>query len=712
MNITTVDTTNSLGRVATKTEESENSGGSLQADVPHTTAAAAIDDGAHIITANSNASFDHKDANKLSIQPTNAAIDPGNGRNNNTSIHHHVVVVTSSPTNPPTAPTKTAVDLKTLLYRIAGYSASASVGIILSVSLTIVPLSRVGRVLGTDQLNGASVGLFMLYIFAQYPIMGLGMALDTLCSQEFGRNHTSQIMGIILRRGIVVGQIASMVMSIFLLYIAPYFLEFFYTEEVVMDVGAFHRPAIIYLTLLNFYTCLSKFCFNQLRPMLPIVSMGVGAVIVSPVASYLLVPYGLTATMLGICLAWGVQCLVLLTLVLRDEALRHTFWISCPWWASDVVVSGTVQAASVGRVAVSSGDDEELAEAPTTATKIPSTSAHRHHAIEATSSDFEGIVTATNRNTRNNTVAVSVGNTSTTVTRSSSAGANSYVFTRKGFNEYTSLAIPSMVLIVGEGSAYDLSVLMAAVLGNAAGGTWSATLNYTLWYVAVSGGISSAANVLVGSALGRGDGQLALTYARLVVALSLVASALNSVVIILTLDTMLDSFGLSATSNNLPTLSHQIAFYIKILMPIYHMGECLQVALQGVFGGLGRSDLGAKVLMSTLWIIGVPLSILLGFYVFPQLAERESGSGLWCIVDPDTTLTSTTKLPPISSSDYNASTLCSDQIGVVGIAVGLIVATCVECPCLLYALTTFIDWDKAARLASGEEEGEDEEVET
>ena len=65
-------------------------------------------------------------------------------------------------------------DLSTLIQRVAGYSASAFASMALTFALTILPLSQVGSVLGTDKLNGASVGLFTLYLFAQYPLMGMG----------------------------------------------------------------------------------------------------------------------------------------------------------------------------------------------------------------------------------------------------------------------------------------------------------------------------------------------------------------------------------------------------------------------------------------------------------------------------------------------------------------------------------------------------------
>eukprot|EP00658_Telonema_sp_P-2_P007841 TRINITY_DN12921_c0_g3_i4.p1 TRINITY_DN12921_c0_g3~~TRINITY_DN12921_c0_g3_i4.p1 ORF type:complete len:317 (+),score=49.11 TRINITY_DN12921_c0_g3_i4:198-1148(+) len=265
-----------------------------------------------------------------------------------------------------------------------------------------------------------------------------------------------------------------------------------------MDVGHFLRPVIIYLTLLNFHTCLGKFCFNQLRPMLPIVSMGVGAVIVSPLASYVLVPYGLTATMVGMSTAWGVQCCVLITLVLRDEALRHTVWLSCPWTSSSSSHTTTVETTTAGVPhRRGSGDDgEELSAAQssnnniiaTTITTTPPTCT----SITATSSEYDGMIDTSSSTTinRNNTVSISVETNNSNAVGTSSMNSHVVVFTWKGFNEYTSLALPSMVLVVGEGSAYDLSVLMAAVLGNAAGATWSAILNYTLWYVAVSGGIS------------------------------------------------------------------------------------------------------------------------------------------------------------------------------------------------------------------------------
>ena len=544
-----------------------------------------------------------------------------------------------------------------LLRRIGGYSLSAFINIALTYSLDILPLARVGVVLGTDALSSASVGLFSLYIFGQYPIIGFALALDTLCAQEFGRCHRSRVLGLLLRRALLYGTVIIIPMSLILYVAVPWGLRFFFAEDVVADVQRLMLPAPLYLVLFNMFTCLQKFCFNQLHLLSPMIAVGVGALIVTPVTSYLLVPYGLTATMMGISLAWGVQCVVLTLLILRDPHLRHTLWLECPWFKGSAV--GFPLPPREGSL-TDEEDDDRGSELDVV-----------HHGVYKTISSTE----------RRSEVCDD-GDLEEEEDRSGGL----YVVDPLGIKEYVLLAFPSMVLVAGEASVFDLTILMAAALGSGAGASWSALLNYMLWYVAVSGGVSAAANALVGSALGRGDYKLARTYVRLVVAISIVVGIVDSLLILLTFDRVLVGFGLSSHADDTdshggPALEEQVSHLLRYLIPIYHIGESVQYALQGVFSGLGKSKLGATLLMGTLWLIGLPLSMWLGFYVVPDLSMQYRDGPL-CLHDPD-----------------NPHTVCPKDVGIVGIVMGLIIAMAVECPLLLFALSK-VNWRKAAQRAS------------
>jgi len=81
----------------------------------------------------------------------------------------------------------------------------------------------VGQYLSAEEMSGISAGLTFLWMIGIFPCMGISCAADTLCSQEYGRNNESVMLGVYARRGILVN----------LLYAIPVFIVAINSEAIL-----------------------------------------------------------------------------------------------------------------------------------------------------------------------------------------------------------------------------------------------------------------------------------------------------------------------------------------------------------------------------------------------------------------------------------------------------------------------------------------------
>jgi putative MATE family efflux protein len=228
----------------------------------------------------------------------------------------------------------------------------------------------------------------------------------------------------------------------------------------------------------------------------------------------------------------------------------------------------------------------------------------------------------------------------------------------RGVVEYVRLAVPSAIFVASEASAFDMTVLLAARLGQEPGAAWSCTLNISLIFVSVAGGLSAAGGAKVGNALGAGLPADARRYAFTVVALAALAGVVNSAIIVQNFPAMLSLFGIDK-------LAREEAESILPLIPVWHVADCVQFAFQGVFSGAAQNSTGAVILVTALWGIGIPLAVFLGFFL---------------------------------------------NLGIRGIVVGLTIGLLVEIPWMVWTAHR-LDWNQLAEEAMEDEEDEEDEEE-
>jgi multidrug resistance protein, MATE family len=216
------------------------------------------------------------------------------------------------------------VTIMDALMELLPLAAPSAVTMALTFALSSIPLMFIGSHLGEKKLTGASIGYFIISIVAQYPIFGLTFALDTLASHEYGRNPDSDVLGVLLQRGIIVNLAFGVPMSVALVYCSQAALTPIYGALMATIAADFLRYAPLFLIPLVIFIAFSKFCANQMLPQIPTIAMTCG-LIVTPIAQRSLIHLGVEGSMLGMAIAAWTQLAVIIILTFAKKQTRLTF---------------------------------------------------------------------------------------------------------------------------------------------------------------------------------------------------------------------------------------------------------------------------------------------------------------------------------------------------------------------------------------------------
>ncbi|CAG9576680.1 conserved hypothetical protein [Leishmania major strain Friedlin] len=436
----------------------------------------------------------------------------------------------------------------------------AAVSICFTFSMSVVPLSFVGRYLGPRQLTGASVGYFLLSILITYPTIGLTFALDTLCSHEYGRNPLSPEMGLVLQRGALINLII-LIPPCVCIYALDGILVPLYGKVLAEEAGEFLLYSPLYLIPMVLFIAMNKFLNNQMQPHIPMIALTAG-VILTPFLQLKLTPMGVRYTMLGMAItAWFQLAIVTVITVFKRETR-----ITLGKW--------------------------RIAEAL----------------------DWADV------------------------------------------KEYMRLAVPSAIFVAAEASSFDVTVLMCARFGEVDGAVWSGIMNCLFIFASFPGGLSASACANIGRCIGAYDPASAKRFVCMSILITFVVGLVDSALLVAFFDRLMSLFGTEGT-----TL--ELAREVLYLLPILHVCDAVQFTFQGIFSGMGKNYIGALILLTSLWGVGVPLAFLLGEYL-----------------------------------GYRTFGVC------VGITIGL----CIEAPVMVYSASTT---DYVAVCEKFMEDEEDEETE-
>ncbi|XP_028779688.1 protein DETOXIFICATION 14-like [Neltuma alba] len=212
----------------------------------------------------------------------------------------------------------------------------------------------------------------------------------------------------------------------------------------------------------------------------------------------------------------------------------------------------------------------------------------------------------------------------------------------RGIRDFFRLAIPSAVMACLQWWSYEVTTLLAGLLRPNPQLETSilavcVSMNVTIYSIPES--VGSAASTRVSNALGAGNAQAA----RVAALCSRILSACEALIV--------SSIVLSSRN----VLGHvfsnepEVIGYVSDIAPLLALSvfaDSLQGALTGIARGSGWQRIGAYVNFGAYYVVGIPLSAILGFLV------RLRGKGLWLGITSGTICQVIILLVIISCTDW------------------------------------------------------------
>ncbi|XP_062363096.1 multidrug and toxin extrusion protein 1-like [Cinclus cinclus] len=214
------------------------------------------------------------------------------------------------------------------------------------------------------------------------------------------------------------------------------------------------------------------------------------------------------------------------------------------------------------------------------------------------------------------------------------------------WDSFTSLAIPSMLMMCIEWWTYEIGSFLIGLLSVVELSVQSIIYEVSVVAFMIPLGLGTAASVQVGNALGAGDVEAAKRSSST----SLICTGVFSVIV---------GSILAATKNVLGhifTKDREIIDLVAWVMPIYvvfHLFEAMTGACSGVLRGIGKQKFGAILNAVSYYGVGMPLAAVLLFVA---------------------------------------------KIGVIGLWVAMLVCVFILCTCFITYISR-VDWEKAAKEA-------------
>ncbi|KAL6183250.1 hypothetical protein ACLB2K_044661 [Fragaria x ananassa] len=180
------------------------------------------------------------------------------------------------------------------------------------------------------------------------------------------------------------------------------------------------------------------------------------------------------------------------------------------------------------------------------------------------------------------------------------------------------LAIPSAVMVCLEMWSFELIVLLSGLLPNPKLETsvLSISLNTAAMVWMIPFGLSSAVSTRVSNELGAGHPKTARLSVCVVMVMAITEGLLVGLVLIL-----IRNFWGYAYSNET-----EVVDYLATMMPILATSnflDGLQCVLSGTARGCGWQKIGAYVNLGSYYLVGIPLAVLMAFFL------HIGGKGLW-----------------------------------------------------------------------------------
>lgn len=173
---------------------------------------------------------------------------------------------------------------------------------------------------------------------------------------------------------------------------------------------------------------------------------------------------------------------------------------------------------------------------------------------------------------------------------------------------FLSLGIPGMLQLCFEWWAFEVLALLCGLLPNAVVsiGANAIILNVSAIVFMIFLGLSIAGNVRIGNALGAGDTKRASVAAYCTIALCSGMACLSALFLIQFRYVLPKMFSSDQTINDLATS-------LIVVVAIFQLPDSINAAVQGVFRGSGRQNLGARLNFVAYYLLGIPFGCVLAF---------------------------------------------------------------------------------------------------
>ncbi|NWT15371.1 S47A1 protein, partial [Vireo altiloquus] len=214
------------------------------------------------------------------------------------------------------------------------------------------------------------------------------------------------------------------------------------------------------------------------------------------------------------------------------------------------------------------------------------------------------------------------------------------------WNSFTSLAIPSMLMMCIEWWTYEIGSFLIGLLSVVELSVQSIIYEVSVVAFMIPLGLGTAASVQVGTALGAGDAEAAKRSSTT----SMILTGVFSVIVGAILASTRNVLGYIFTKDK------EIIDLVAWVMPIYvvfHLFEAMTGACSGVLRGIGRQKFGAILNAVSYYGVGMPLAAVLLFVA---------------------------------------------KIGVMGLWIAMLVCVFILCTCFITYISR-LDWEQAAKKA-------------
>eukprot|EP00758_Cryptobia_borreli_P017050 Tbor_TRINITY_DN6158_c0_g2::TRINITY_DN6158_c0_g2_i11::g.22041::m.22041/K03327/TC.MATE, SLC47A, norM, mdtK, dinF; multidrug resistance protein, MATE family len=174
-----------------------------------------------------------------------------------------------------------------------------------------------------------------------------------------------------------------------------------------------------------------------------------------------------------------------------------------------------------------------------------------------------------------------------------------------GLKSFLKVGIPSLLSTCSEWWAFEVLYIISASIGVHVIAEFSLFSTISLSMFSVSVAVSVAASVRVGNSLGANQPDLARQYAIISMYMSTFIAIINGITVYIFRRQIAALF----------TSDEALASAFCRLTPflfLHHVSQATQYTFQGIYRGANMPDHAAKIVVGTLWLIGLPCSMILG----------------------------------------------------------------------------------------------------